>query len=145
MAMKAREKVFMRTVGARVTRSRLSVLILLLLVPFAVSVAPCPLAADTTERVSVASDGTEGDGASEEAVITPGGRYVAFKTIAKNLVPGINNLWDDVMVRDVETGQTECVSVSSAGAEGESFLGNGRPSITLMDDTLPSVPTRAIS
>ena len=42
----------------------------------------------TIERVSVASDGTQGDGASFEATISADGRYVAYVSSASNLVPG---------------------------------------------------------
>jgi hypothetical protein len=38
--------------------------------------------------VSVASDGTEGDGGSESPAISSDGRYVAFDSRAANLVSG---------------------------------------------------------
>ncbi|MEN2416834.1 hypothetical protein AABB02_01845 [Streptomyces rimosus] len=41
----------------------------------------------TTRRVSVASDGTQADAASDNAVISADGRQVAFTTEAKNLFP----------------------------------------------------------
>ncbi|MFJ4584263.1 hypothetical protein [Streptomyces echinatus] len=39
------------------------------------------------ERISVASDGTQGDGDSVGATITTDGRRIAFSSLAKNLTP----------------------------------------------------------
>src|ERR1700730_14979082 len=43
----------------------------------------------STERVSVASDGTQGNWYSSEASISADGRYVAFMSGASNLTPGL--------------------------------------------------------
>jgi Tol biopolymer transport system component len=72
----------------------------------------------TTERVSVDSGGAQGNGNSARASISADGRYVAFKSIATNLVPGDTNALDDVFVRDRQSGTTERVSVDSGGAQG---------------------------
>jgi Tol biopolymer transport system component len=58
--------------------------------------------AGTNERASVASDGTEGDGGSGEPSISADSRYVAFESLASNLVPvpGDTNFDADVFVRD---------------------------------------------
>ena len=54
------------------------------------------------------------------------GRYVAFVSAATNLVPGdANGSWD-VFVHDHQTGQTERVSVDSAGVEGNHYSGGPR-------------------
>lgn len=53
----------------------------------------------TTERVSVAADGTKGNDDSAGATITPDGRHVAFWSNADNLVPSDTNGWADVFVR----------------------------------------------
>ena len=45
------------------------------------------------------------------------GRYVAFDSAAANLVPADGNGDFDAFVRDMVTGRTERVSVTSAGAE----------------------------
>ncbi len=81
-----------------------------------------------TNRVSVASDGTEGDGLSSNASISDGGRYVAFESHATNLVEGDTNGFSDVFVHDTQTGQTIRVSVASDGTEGNSD--SGFPSIS---------------
>jgi hypothetical protein len=54
----------------------------------------------TTERVSVASDGTEGNSVSRTPSISADGRFVAFYSFAANLVPGITNGASDVFVHD---------------------------------------------
>ena len=72
-----------------------------------------------TERVSVSSAGQEADGASSGPAISADGRYVAFHSDAANLVPGDTNDVTDIFVHDMETGETERVSVSSAGQEAD--------------------------
>ena len=71
-----------------------------------------------TERVSVASDGTEGDNSSEYPFISADGRYVVFASCATNLVADDANDWPDLFVHDRETGQTALVSVASDGTQG---------------------------
>jgi Tol biopolymer transport system component len=71
-----------------------------------------------TTRVSVASDGTEGNGDSFVGSISADGRYVAFASWASNLVPGDTNGRSDIFVHDRVTGQTTRVSVASDGTEG---------------------------
>ena len=76
----------------------------------------------TTERVSVASDGTEADGPSAWPLVSADGRYVVFMSAAANLVPGDTNGIDDVFVHDRQTGATERADVASDGSEA-----NGAP------------------
>jgi Tol biopolymer transport system component len=99
---------------------------------------------DTT-RVSVSSDGTQGNGSSWWISISGDGRYVAFTSYASNLVTGdTNNFCDydndsiyddnctDIFVHDRETGETTLVSVASDGAQANysssapSISGDGR-------------------
>lgn len=80
-----------------------------------------------TERVSVATGGTQADGYSFGASISQDGRYVAFSNGASNLVPGDTG-YSDIFVRDRLSGTTELVSVTTGGAHG---LGNSeKPSIS---------------
>jgi len=72
----------------------------------------------TTELVSMDSTGNSGTGRSRDPAISGDGRYVAFTSLASNLVPGDGNDRLDVFVRDRQTGTTERVSVDSAGFEG---------------------------
>jgi hypothetical protein len=76
-----------------------------------------------TERVSVATAGTEGDNDAFNLSLSSNGNFVAFGSIATNLVAGDTNDVIDVFVRDRNTNTTERVSVTNAGvqANGESF------------------------
>ena len=76
------------------------------------------LQSGTTERVSVDSAGAEAIGESERPSISADGRFVAFASLAPNLVLGDSNGTWDVFVRDRLTGTTERVSVDASGAEG---------------------------
>lgn len=74
------------------------------------------------ERVNVSSAG-EADGDSGflfplvPIAMTPDARFVAFSSIATNLVPGDTNGQIDVFVRDRQTQTTTRVSVTSSGAQ----------------------------
>ena len=73
-----------------------------------------------TTRVSVSSSGIQGDGDSWNPTISADGRYVAFQSGANNLISDDTNLGQDVFVRDLQTGQTTLVSMSSDGTHGDS-------------------------
>ncbi len=77
----------------------------------------------TTELVSVSTSGELGNDGSFGPSISPAGRYVAFGSVASNLAPGDDNGLLDVYLRDLQTGTTELISVSSSGEVGnaESF------------------------
>jgi Tol biopolymer transport system component len=70
-----------------------------------------------TTRVSVSSTGAEGDGASFYPSISADGRFVAFRSFARNLVPHDRNRVEDVFVRDRLTNVTRRVSVDTSGRE----------------------------
>src|SRR3990170_6753099 len=74
--------------------------------------------AGTTERVSIDGAGAQADGSSYEAAVSGDGRYVAFRSLATNLVAADTNALNDVFVHDRQTGATERVSVTSAGGQG---------------------------
>jgi hypothetical protein len=71
-----------------------------------------------TTRVSVASDGTQGNGGSYSPSISADGRYVAFSSCASNLVSGDTNNYCDIFVRDRQSSQTNRVSVKLDGTQG---------------------------
>src|SRR5947199_169142 len=73
----------------------------------------------TTERVSVASDGTQANNVSTYPALSADGRFVAFHSTATNLVAGDTNGATDVFVHDRQTGTTERVSVASGGTQGD--------------------------
>jgi Tol biopolymer transport system component len=74
--------------------------------------------ASTTERVSVANDGTQGNGNAFRPSVSGGGRHVIFMSSSTNLVPGDSNGRSDVFVHDRSTRVTERVSVASDGTQG---------------------------
>ena len=75
--------------------------------------------AGTTDRVSVRTDGGEGNNASLRPSISDDGSVVSFSSEATNLVDGDTNEVRDIFVHFVATGVTERVSVSSAGAQSD--------------------------
>src|SRR3954452_7549970 len=80
--------------------------------------ATAPARAGTTERVSISSTGEQGTRGSYFPALSADGRFVAFGSLATNLVPGDTNGKADVFARDRETGRTERVSISSTGEQG---------------------------
>ena len=85
------------------------------------------LAAQSLERVSVNDSGQEGNGESVGApsdwnlAINADGRYVAFSSLATNLVGADTNGTEDVFVYDRDTDSIERVSVNDSGQEGDNF------------------------
>src|SRR5262249_11805200 len=83
-----------------------------------------------TVRVSVDSNGVEGNDQSESCVLTPDGRFVAFSSVATNLVAGDQNHAEDVFLHDRDpdgngiydegNGVTLRVSGRSNGVEANS-------------------------
>ncbi len=75
---------------------------------------------DSTELISVSSDGVQGNAQSLYPTISGDGRYVAFQSEASNLVEGDENGKRDIMIRDRHAGVTELVSISSLGMQANS-------------------------
>ena len=86
------------------------------------------------ERVSVDSSGAEAAyfGPSYFPAISGDGRYVAFGSLARNLVPDNSGVYSasDVFVHDRQTGITQIVSVDSNGMRVPQPGGSGEPSIS---------------
>ena len=93
-------------------------------------------------RVSVSSAGAEAaQGVSVSPVpptlpISRNGRYVAFMTIANDLVPGDENGLADIFVRDRVAGTTARIAAESTGepnvdADGSTLQGIGQPALSL--------------
>jgi len=71
----------------------------------------------TTTLVSVNRAGTaSGNGFSEFPVMSADGRFVAFESVADDLVANDANRSVDVFVRDLKTGKTTLASVNSTGS-----------------------------
>ncbi len=80
--------------------------------------------AETTERVSVAADGSQPDGTAFLPSVSNDGRFVAFRSAATNLVVDDDNDIEDAFVRDRVSGATELVSVASDGTQANNLSGN---------------------
>ncbi len=76
-----------------------------------------------TERISVGPNGEETTEDSGQAVLSAGGRYVAYESWSPNLGPGDTNNAYDIYVYDRERHTQERISVDSKGrgANGASF------------------------
>ena len=79
-------------------------------------------------RVSVGTNGVQGNAESNHPALDGDGRYVAFSSVAGDLVPGDSNAREDVFVRDNVTHIVERVSVSSDGTEANG--GSSNPAIS---------------
>lgn len=73
---------------------------------------------DETKRVSVDSAGGQVNGSSDYPTISDDGRFVAFQSLATNLVGGDSNLVEDVFVHDRQAGATVRVSRNQAEIQG---------------------------
>jgi hypothetical protein len=81
-----------------------------------------------TERVSVSSNGEQGNSWSTVPFISTFRRFVVFESYASNLVSGDTNGEKDIFVRDCQSGVTELISVSSSSDQGNNSSDN--PSIS---------------
>ncbi len=66
-----------------------------------------------TTRVSVRTNGTQGNADSVTPAISGDGAFVAFASAATNLVTGDTNGFTDIFVRDVANSKTTQVSITS--------------------------------
>lgn len=82
----------------------------------------------STEIVSKDSNGNLGNSSSGQVAISADGRFVAFQSLASNLVPGDTNNKADIFVRDRKTGSTEIVSKDSNSKLGNSH--SAQPAIS---------------
>lgn len=72
----------------------------------------------TTTRVSVSSTGAQSDDMSYRPTISADGRFVAYESLATNLIASDTNNQRDVFLFDRTTGQTSRISVSTSGTPG---------------------------
>lgn len=88
----------------------------------------------TTELVNVKSDETLGDAGAGGPYISGNGRYVAFSSLATNLVTGDTNGQRDVFLRDRTAGTT--VRVSLSDADGQLSTGAGSTTMSASGSTV---------
>jgi Tol biopolymer transport system component len=77
----------------------------------------------TTRRVNLSSAGVQANSVSTIPSLSSDGQTLAFISFASNLVADDTNGHWDVFVRDLQTGVTERVSVSSNGGQGNEESG----------------------
>jgi LPXTG-site transpeptidase (sortase) family protein len=90
----------------------------ILLFSKAVSVAQAQSERNITERISVASDGTQGNAGSDKPDISTNSNFIAFISTADNLVLNDTNGKRDVFVHNRITGITEIVSIADVSLGG---------------------------
>ena len=95
------------------------VVALLLLALFTSGAFPAIAAPGDITRVSVSSSEEQSNGYSRDADISADGRFVVFWSGASNLVAGDTNEWEDLFVRDIQSGETTRISVSSSGIQAD--------------------------
>jgi Tol biopolymer transport system component len=83
-----------------------------------------------TTRLSVRSSGAPVSGFSSDGVITADGRCVAFDSYARTLVPHDTNGGQDVFLRDLQSGKTTRIDVSSYGRQTARGSQSGPPAIS---------------
>ena len=77
-----------------------------------------------TTRVNIGSDGAPSDLSSFFPSLSADGRYVAFDSNAKTLVPGDTNNKIDGFWRDRLTGETIRISIGPGGVQGDDSSGD---------------------
>lgn len=78
------------------------------------------------ERISVAADGTQADGDSADASVTPDGRRIVFSSSATNVASGNSGGTKKVFVRDQRTGQTKLMSSISTPIQSPVISSDGQ-------------------
>jgi Tol biopolymer transport system component len=74
-----------------------------------------------TRKLSVGPGGAEGNTESDGAAISADGRWVAFNSIASNLVPDDTNGVSDIFVHDRQTGITTRVNLGPGGIQANDW------------------------
>ncbi|MDQ3214113.1 MAG: Ig-like domain repeat protein [Acidobacteriota bacterium] len=84
------------------------------------------------ETISVGgASGTDGgDADSDTAEVSDDGRYVAFRSLASNLVPGDTNGSWDVFLRDRQTGETRRLNVGPEGQQSAAAIDSAQISMS---------------
>ena len=86
------------------------------------------LESETTQMISVTADDQAGNGRSGWPSIAAGGVYVAFQSLASDLVEGDANATQDIFVRNRQDEETERASVAAGGGDADGA--SSQPSIS---------------
>ena len=72
----------------------------------------------TTELVSLASDGSQGNGFSGIPSLSENGHYVVFQSYTANLVSDVTSEVREIFIHDRTSHVTQRVSIASDGIQG---------------------------
>ncbi len=72
-----------------------------------------------TELISKAADGSAANDSCYRPVINSGGRFVAYESIATNVMAGLTGTFYQILVRDRAAGSTKLITKTSGGDEGD--------------------------
>lgn len=101
-------------------------------VPISTALAIASSPSNSPMLVSITPLGVQANGNSYKPSVSFDGRYVAFESVATNLVANDTNLGSDIFVRDMVTHEIQRASVNSAGVQSKgssysaSISGDGR-------------------
>jgi Tol biopolymer transport system component len=98
------------------------------------------LSTGRTERVSTAWSGLEANGWSGNASVSGNGRFVAFDSMATDMVPGDNNGACDVFVHDRVTKRTRRVAWCGPNSSGEPTISEYGRFVAFNSDAADLVP-----
>src|SRR6516164_3300672 len=82
------------------------------------------LLAGTNLLVSINTNGVAGDGLSTDPTISADGQYIAFSSLADDLVIGDSNRAEDVFILSLQKPIPQLVSINAAGTgpgNGDSY------------------------
>lgn len=103
------------------------------------------------KRVSLTHDGKERNGGTESASrqvassLSGNGKFVAFVTTATNMVPGDNNIFQDVFIVEIESGKVNVASFTNDGlpSNNDSPIDQGEKVAISYDGRWVAFPTKA--
>ena len=106
-------------------------------------------ATSVTTRISIGTDGSEGDSDSSIASISDNGRFIAFASNASNFDVNDSGSYSDIFLRDRTLATTTLLTgVSGAEADGESLnvaISGDGSTVILDSDASNLVPTRDLN
>lgn len=91
-------------------------------------------------RISVSYGGVEGNDTSDNSAVSSDGSFVAFRSLANNLVTNDSNSVSDIFLYDRNSGNISLVSVDSSGTPGNLASGLS-PAFGPVDRGTPAIST----
>ena len=79
---------------------------------------------DQLKIISINNNGEQGDRNSRDPQISADGRFVTYKSFARNLTTGDSNSSSDIFIYEINTGVTSLISKDSSGILGNNHSGS---------------------